>query len=93
MGRKTDQLREDKCHPYIRQLTDEGATQPLEVEKSSGSPRTLTERRGPPIVSTLFGTMNSELQIVIYSGPENAITVYPPSKCHLERFLLPGSLG
>lgn len=47
MGWKTDQLREDKCHPNIRQLTDEEATQPLEMEKSSGSPKTLTERRGP----------------------------------------------
>lgn len=46
MGQKTDQLQEDKYHPYVRQLTDEGITQPLEVEKSSGSPRTLTEK-GP----------------------------------------------
>lgn len=33
--------------PLYKQLTDERVTQPLEVEKSSGSPRALTERRGP----------------------------------------------
>ena len=56
--------------PFIRQIIDEGATQPLEVEvgwkprKSFGSPRTCREKRAK-VESTLFEKMNSGLHIVI----------------------------